>query len=183
LALAQAGALDGAAAAGARLPALRLGRLAGVGREPTGGPGWRGAGAGRPRADRLRGVVPPRRARGVAALAARGPSPGARLRGRGGRGRAARRRNALRLAGAPAAVAVGPLAGGTLFASAGATPPAAASGAKWEPFTLKRLADLRAQGTPVFVNFTAAWCITCLVNERVAAHSSAGGEALARQGV
>jgi thiol:disulfide interchange protein len=26
---------------------------------------------------------------------------------------------------------------------------------------------LRAQGKPVFVNMTAAWCITCLVNEKV----------------
>jgi thiol:disulfide interchange protein len=89
----------------------------------------------------------------------------------------------LALACVAAAVAVGPLAGGTLFASAGATPPAAASGAKWEPFTPKRLADLRAQGTPVFVNFTAAWCITCLVNERVALHSPAVAEAFARKGV
>ena len=27
---------------------------------------------------------------------------------------------------------------------------------------------LTGQGHPVFVNFTAAWCITCKVNERVA---------------
>jgi thiol:disulfide interchange protein len=37
-----------------------------------------------------------------------------------------------------------------------------------EPFTPARLAALRAQGRPVFVNMTAAWCVTCLVNERVA---------------
>jgi thiol:disulfide interchange protein DsbD len=53
----------------------------------------------------------------------------------------------------------------------------------WEPFSPTRLADLRAAGTPVFVNFTAAWCITCLVNERVALRSAAVGEALARKGV
>ena len=28
--------------------------------------------------------------------------------------------------------------------------------------------ELRASGKPVFVNFTADWCITCLANERVA---------------
>lgn len=38
----------------------------------------------------------------------------------------------------------------------------------WEPFSQARLDALRAEGKPVFVNFTAAWCITCLVNERTA---------------
>ncbi|MBV8092028.1 MAG: thioredoxin family protein [Acetobacteraceae bacterium] len=37
-----------------------------------------------------------------------------------------------------------------------------------EPYSLARLSELRAEGRPVFVNMTAAWCITCLVNERVA---------------
>ena len=37
-----------------------------------------------------------------------------------------------------------------------------------EPFSAARLAELRAQGRPVFVNMTAAWCVTCLVNERIA---------------
>lgn len=35
----------------------------------------------------------------------------------------------------------------------------------WSP---ARVAALQAEGRPVFVNFTAAWCITCLANERVA---------------
>jgi thiol:disulfide interchange protein/DsbC/DsbD-like thiol-disulfide interchange protein len=34
-----------------------------------------------------------------------------------------------------------------------------------EPFTEARLAQLRAEGRPVFVYFTADWCITCKVNE------------------
>jgi thiol:disulfide interchange protein DsbD len=37
-----------------------------------------------------------------------------------------------------------------------------------EAFSPARLAALRAEGRPVFVNLTAAWCVTCLVNERVA---------------
>ena len=37
-----------------------------------------------------------------------------------------------------------------------------------ETFSAARLAELRSQGRPVFVNMTAAWCITCLVNERLA---------------
>lgn len=38
----------------------------------------------------------------------------------------------------------------------------------WEPYSAQRLASLRSQNTPVFVNLTADWCITCLVNERIA---------------
>jgi thiol:disulfide interchange protein len=48
--------------------------------------------------------------------------------------------------------------------------PAAADGGPLaaEPYDPVRLAAYRAAGEPVFVNFTAAWCITCLANERVA---------------
>ncbi|MEW5423671.1 hypothetical protein HNS03_17270 [Amorphus sp. 3PC139-8] len=35
-------------------------------------------------------------------------------------------------------------------------------------YSAERLASLRSDGAPVFVNVTAAWCITCKVNERVA---------------
>ena len=37
-----------------------------------------------------------------------------------------------------------------------------------EPFSEARLAQLRARGLPVFVYFTADWCLTCKVNERAA---------------
>lgn len=47
-----------------------------------------------------------------------------------------------------------------------ATPSPTEAGA--EPYSAARLATLRAEGRPVFVNMTAAWCVTCLVNERVA---------------
>ena len=79
-----------------------------------------------------------------------------------------------------AAIALGPLVTTSPSASSATTAPA---GAAWEPFTPERLAALRAQGTPVFVNFTAAWCITCLVNERVALQSHAVTDAFARRGV
>jgi thiol:disulfide interchange protein DsbD len=48
------------------------------------------------------------------------------------------------------------------------TQTASASGSlkNTEPYTAARLAELRAQGTPVFVDATAAWCISCLVNEQ-----------------
>ena len=35
-----------------------------------------------------------------------------------------------------------------------------------ESYTPEKLASLRAAGKPVFVDVTAAWCITCLVNEK-----------------
>ncbi|RYZ98082.1 MAG: thiol:disulfide interchange protein [Moraxellaceae bacterium] len=38
----------------------------------------------------------------------------------------------------------------------------------WEVYSEERLNDLLAEGKPVFLNFTAAWCISCLANERVA---------------
>ncbi|WP_047537138.1 protein-disulfide reductase DsbD family protein [Methylotenera versatilis] len=38
----------------------------------------------------------------------------------------------------------------------------------WEAYSSQRLEQLLAEGKPVFLNFTAAWCISCLVNERVA---------------
>lgn len=37
-----------------------------------------------------------------------------------------------------------------------------------EPFSAEALAEARAAGQPAFVHMTAAWCITCQVNERVA---------------
>ncbi|WP_293084704.1 protein-disulfide reductase DsbD domain-containing protein [Moorena sp. SIO3H5] len=41
-------------------------------------------------------------------------------------------------------------------------------GIKWQPYTAQRLVKLRQSGNPVFLNFSASWCITCLVNDRVA---------------
>jgi thiol:disulfide interchange protein DsbD len=81
------------------------------------------------------------------------------------------------------ALALGPLVAPSPAPPAAADPGSAPTGAKAEPFSSARLAELRAQGTPVFVNFTAAWCITCLVNEKVALHSPAVAEAFARRGV
>jgi DsbC/DsbD-like thiol-disulfide interchange protein/cytochrome c biogenesis protein CcdA len=40
-----------------------------------------------------------------------------------------------------------------------------------EPWTPERLQALRDEGRPVFVNFTAAWCITCKANELAALRS------------
>jgi thiol:disulfide interchange protein len=50
---------------------------------------------------------------------------------------------------------------------------AATESASVEAYTPERLASLRAAGKPVFVNMTAAWCVTCLLNERVAISTDA----------
>ena len=55
----------------------------------------------------------------------------------------------------------------------------AASTDSSEPFTPARLAELRQQGRPVFVNMTAAWCLSCLVNERLALSPTAVRQAFA----
>ena len=57
-----------------------------------------------------------------------------------------------------------------------------ASGLAYEPYTPERLAALRAEGRAVFVNYTAAWCVTCQVNERVALSTRTAAEAFAGTG-
>jgi thiol:disulfide interchange protein DsbD len=52
-----------------------------------------------------------------------------------------------------------------------------------QPWSAQRLAELRAAGTPVLVNITADWCITCLANERVALSSEAFATSLGEFGV
>ena len=42
---------------------------------------------------------------------------------------------------------------------------AAAEG--WEPWSAEAVSRYQAQGRPVFVDFTASWCLSCQVNERV----------------
>jgi thiol:disulfide interchange protein DsbD len=58
------------------------------------------------------------------------------------------------------------------IAVAPSAPAAAGTSEGAEAFSPARLAALRAEGRPVFVNMTAAWCVTCLVNERVAISSA-----------
>lgn len=65
---------------------------------------------------------------------------------------------------------------------AAAAPAESVTGAvRWEPYSPARLTALRAEGRAVFIDATAAWCITCLVNER-AALSSARIAAAFREG-
>jgi len=55
-------------------------------------------------------------------------------------------------------------------AVAAASPNAASADAAavdaWQPYDAARVGELNARGQPLLVNFTASWCLTCLVNER-----------------
>jgi thiol:disulfide interchange protein DsbD len=41
----------------------------------------------------------------------------------------------------------------------------------WEPYSQDRVDKLRKEGQPLLIDFTAAWCLSCKVNERVAFNS------------
>jgi thiol:disulfide interchange protein DsbD len=43
-----------------------------------------------------------------------------------------------------------------------------ATAGAWEPWSAEAVSRYQAEGRPVFVDFTASWCLSCQVNERVA---------------
>jgi thiol:disulfide interchange protein DsbD len=78
-----------------------------------------------------------------------------------------------RIAGRTAAVAATLAALALLPGLAAAPAPAAGlRDGDSEPWSAARVAALQAEGRPVFVNLTAAWCITCQVNERLVLRSA-----------
>jgi thiol:disulfide interchange protein DsbD len=87
--------------------------------------------------------------------------------------------------GAAAAAVIGAaIVAWPLFAGSG-TPevarPASADG--WHTYSPARVAQLTAEGRPVFVDFTAAWCITCQVNERLVLNDARVRDAFAQKDV
>ncbi|MFN3724965.1 MAG: protein-disulfide reductase DsbD family protein [Allosphingosinicella sp.] len=83
-------------------------------------------------------------------------------------------------AGAMVAVVVASL---LVVRTGDSAPPSSAGLLGAEPFSEARLASLRAERQPVFVYFTADWCLTCKVNERGPLASSAVTDAFRAGGV
>jgi thiol:disulfide interchange protein DsbD len=54
---------------------------------------------------------------------------------------------------------------GTVPTQRGGTTSWERDGLAWEPFSPEAVAEYRAQGRPIFIDFTAAWCVSCQVNE------------------
>jgi thiol:disulfide interchange protein len=77
------------------------------------------------------------------------------------------------LIGAMALAVVGPKA-----AAPASSPQASAADLPFEAWSPERLAALRAEGRPILVNFTAAWCVSCQVNEKVALSTAEVADAL-----
>lgn len=53
----------------------------------------------------------------------------------------------------------------------------------WKSWSPELVADLRATGTPVFIDFTAAWCVTCLANKALYVNDKAVIEMIENKGV
>lgn len=75
---------------------------------------------------------------------------------------------ALVAAGAALAISQAETGRAAAGASGSALPATPRSDGMWETWSPERVAELLAAGRPVFIDFSAQWCLTCQVNERVA---------------
>jgi thiol:disulfide interchange protein DsbD len=84
-------------------------------------------------------------------------------------------------------VGIGVLAGALAWAlpllQAPQPAPATAAAGQWQAWSPQAVADARAAGRPVFVDFTAAWCITCQFNKRTTLNDAQVLRALAEKRV
>jgi thiol:disulfide interchange protein DsbD len=96
-----------------------------------------------------------------------------------------------RTAAIAASLAIALAGGYAAWPAQGLEPAAGGSGpgvpqgdaAGWEPWSVERVAALRAEGRPVFIDFTAAWCVTCQANKQLVLDSQAVREAFAERNV
>jgi thiol:disulfide interchange protein len=90
--------------------------------------------------------------------------------------------------GALAALATAVVVGLPVVASSGGptrevSAGAAADEGTWQRYTPDRVAQLTSAGRPVFVDFTAAWCVTCQVNKQLVLNTGAVQDAFAQRKV
>lgn len=62
---------------------------------------------------------------------------------------------------------------GKLSASSASAPSTIAAHGEWEPWSIEAVARYQSQGRPIFVDFSASWCLSCQVNERIALNQPA----------
>lgn len=60
---------------------------------------------------------------------------------------------------------------------------ASEDGIPWEPYSAAKVDELLAEGKPVFIDFTAEWCLTCKYNERTAINVPAVRERFEELGI
>jgi thiol:disulfide interchange protein len=72
---------------------------------------------------------------------------------------------------------------GHKFRSAEIENPGSQFGGDWQPFTAERLQTEIDQGHAVFVDFTAAWCLTCKFNEKTVLEAAPVRDAFQRHGI
>jgi thiol:disulfide interchange protein DsbD len=64
-----------------------------------------------------------------------------------------------------------------------AEPPAQSAQGAWQPWSEEAVHSALAQGRPAFVDFTAAWCVTCQVNKRLVLSAQAVERRFAELGI
>jgi thiol:disulfide interchange protein DsbD len=82
-----------------------------------------------------------------------------------------------------AIVAGAPIVSAALTGSETAVKPLAADKGPWQDYAPDRVRQLTDAGRAVFVDFTAAWCVTCQVNKRLVLNTEAVQQAFAQNNV